>query len=99
MANPEYCPHCLQLVSVYPMAGPDGKTVTPCPNCGALFNPGWYRYVSHKEAIQIIESRKPLGLFVEETGIEFIGIDNQDGNAWTEEFPDLIECLSWLAGE
>ncbi len=24
---------------------------------------------------------------------------NSDGNAWTEEFPDRLECLSWLLQE
>lgn len=34
-----------------------------------------------------------------ETGVEYIGIDNSTGDAWTEEFPDLTECMMWLVGE
>lgn len=39
---------------------------------------------------------QPLGLFYLEEDGKFVGIDNSDGNAWTEEFPDEGSCLLWL---
>lgn len=39
---------------------------------------------------------QPLGLFYLKEGDKFVGIDNSDGNAWTEEFPDEGSCLRWL---
>ncbi len=42
---------------------------------------------------------EPLGrYYIQEDG-KWVGIDNCDGNAWTEEFPDKESCLRWLAGE
>lgn len=38
----------------------------------------------------------PLGLFYLKEGVQYIGIDNSSGNAWTEEFSDLAACLMWL---
>lgn len=42
---------------------------------------------------------QPLGLFYLQEGDKFVGIDNSDGNAWTEEFPDKESCLRWLRRE
>ncbi len=71
-----------------------------CPNCGVVHEDyRWFKCVSQQEANAIIEHRGPRGLFVLETGVEYIGIDNSTGDAWTEEFPDLTECMMWLAGE
>lgn len=44
-------------------------------------------------------SYEPLGLFYMKEGDKFVGIDNSDGNAWTEEFPDEGSCLRWLKRE
>lgn len=58
-----------------------------------------------KEAIsnladEIIETRKPLGLFYyREYNNIIIGIDNSTGDAWIEEFNNLEECKKWLIGE
>ena len=40
-----------------------------------------------------------LGLFYLKEDDKFVGIDNSDGNAWTEEFPDEESCLRWLGRE
>lgn len=45
------------------------------------------------------EGYTPLGLFYLEEDRRFVGIDNSDGNAWTEEFQDKDSCLRWLNGE
>ena len=42
---------------------------------------------------------QPLGLFYLQEGDKFVGIDNSDGNAWTEEFSDKESCLRWLRRE
>ena len=42
---------------------------------------------------------EPLGLFYLQEGGKFVGTDNSDGNAWTEEFPDKESCLQWLRRE
>ena len=55
--------------------------------------------VTQTEALGIIESRTPHGLFVQPSGDIIIGIDNCDGNAWVEEFTRLEDCLSWLTNE
>ena len=44
----------------------------------------------------IIEKREPRGLFLYDTGVEIVGVDNLTGDAWTEEFPDHEECVDWL---
>lgn len=39
---------------------------------------------------------RPLGKFyLEENGL-FIGIDNETGEAWVEEFETLESCIDWL---
>jgi hypothetical protein len=51
----------------------------------------------------IIETREPIGLFYlkessifNDSGEIWIGIDNSEGNAWTEDFKTKQECLDWL---
>jgi len=45
---------------------------------------------------QIIDTRQPLGLFYALADGVYTGVDNRDGNAWTEAFPDLRRCKRWL---
>lgn len=61
--------------------------------------------VTREEASQIIETRKPLGLFysIDYIMSEFaqmkkvyVGIDNSTGDAWTEDFKSLSACKRWL---
>lgn len=75
---------------------PDIKT-TPrwCPRMLAC-KP---REISKEDAAVIIERRHPYGLFFLKDGGVYVGIDNNDGNAWTEEFPTKRKCLEWLTGE
>lgn len=54
------------------------------------------RKMSEKDATIIIESRHPYGLFFLKEGNVYVGIDNRDGDAWTEEFPTKRKCLKWL---
>ena len=55
--------------------------------------------VTRQAAIDIIENRHLYGLFIQADGAKVIGIDNQDGNAWVEEFDNLQDCLNWLVDE
>ena len=57
------------------------------------------REISREDADGIIESRHPYGLFFLKEGDVYVGIDNSDGNAWTEDFPVKRKCLEWLMGE
>ena len=45
------------------------------------------RKMSEKDATIIIERRHPYGLFFLKEGNVYVGIDNGDGDAWTEDFP------------
>ncbi len=54
------------------------------------------REISEKDATIIIERRHPYGLFFLKDGSVYVGIDNRDGDAWTEEFPTKRKCLEWL---
>jgi hypothetical protein len=42
---------------------------------------------------------EPIGLYYVQEGDVFVGIDNSNGDAWTEEFKKLIDCKRWLHGE
>lgn len=53
--------------------------------------------VTAKQANAIITTRKPLGRFLYvDKNKNFIGIDNRNGEAWTEEFKSLKKCVVWL---
>lgn len=38
------------------------------------------------------------GLFYSQNGDKFIGCDNTEGYAWTEEFDYILICQEWLKG-
>ena len=61
------------------------------------FNP--VTCISQNEARKIIALRGRKGLFWTLENGRYIGIDNRDGNAWTEEFDTLSECKQWLRRE
>ena len=61
------------------------------------FNP--ITCVSQNEAHKIIALRGRKGLFWTLENGRYFGIDNRDGNAWTEEFDTLSECKQWLRRE
>ena len=42
---------------------------------------------------------EPLGLFYHRDGDTVTGVDNSTGDAWTEDFSTLEECLAWLGRE
>lgn len=97
--NDVTCPECGKSGKMQLLLN-DERPVQYCPFCGCIREShSWYREVDDKKAIEIIETRKPIGLFLEDTGVEIIGIDNSGGDAWTEEFPDRLECLRWLLEE
>lgn len=59
--------------------------------------------VGHDTANRIIENRSPRGLFyevvVQGDHLVWVGIDNCDGNAWTEDFKSYEDMESWLLGK
>ena len=44
----------------------------------------------------IIDVRKPLGLFYCIQDGQYTGCDNRTGDAWTEDFKSLSACKRWL---
>ncbi len=52
--------------------------------------------VTKEQAKEIIDQRLPLGCFWLQDGDKFIGIDNQSGDAWTEDFKSKGACIIWL---
>jgi hypothetical protein len=56
--------------------------------------------VTPAEANAIIDTREPLGVFytIDSAGAKpvYVGIDNRDGDAWTEDFKCLSTCKRWL---
>jgi len=95
-----WCPDCGEHISIEIRIGADGDPYWACPHCGVVhITRSWYKYVTEEEMFEIINHRGPRGLFVHEDATCYIGIDNRDGDAWVEEFPDLDSCLRWLADE
>lgn len=92
------CPDCKLFQAATVRIDKDGNATWICEKCGAIHRDvGWYSIISHKKASEIIETRKPLGLFVVIGERRPVGIDNSSGDAWTEDFDDLRECVEWLA--
>ncbi len=52
--------------------------------------------ITGSEASCIIYSRRPFGLFYLIHEGVYVGIDNSNGHAWTEEFRSLRQCKKWL---
>lgn len=49
-------------------------------------------------ALEVIDTREPIGLYyVKEDGF-YTGIDNSTGHAWTEDFDTKEDCFNWLIG-
>jgi len=59
-----------------------------------------YYKVNSIESSNIIQTRKPLGKFIHiyQNGI-VSAIDNEDGNAWTEDFTTRARAVTWLFQE
>lgn len=57
------------------------------------------QFVSYKEAVEIVHERKPLGKFYTKEGNFWMGIDNVNGNAWTEKFYTEELCKKWVVNE
>lgn len=57
------------------------------------------KIINAEQADSIIKNYKPLGLFMLKDKDVWVGIDNHDGNAWTEEYATKFECERWLKGE
>lgn len=93
------CPDCKEEVLAKIVVV--GKTpMSKCPKCGTIHEEHrWYKFAGEEKMKSIIETKEPRGLFLCDTGVEVIGIDNSTGEAITEEFPDKIECVLWLIQE
>lgn len=55
--------------------------------------------ITSEQADSIIETRKPYGRFlILNKDKTFTGIDNLNGEAFTEDFRNLKNCLAYLNG-
>lgn len=54
--------------------------------------------ISKEQALPLILTRKPLGLFFCEENQRFVAIDNSCGEAFAEEFDTVELCKEWLGG-
>lgn len=55
--------------------------------------------ITAKKAHKIIQTRKPYGSFLRlHKNGTFTGIDNTAGEAFTEDFKDLKNCIAYLNG-
>ena len=52
--------------------------------------------IQPEQATEIIDTRNPLGMFYCQDSGVYVGIDNSNGHAWTEKFPNLRKCKRWL---
>ncbi len=57
-----------------------------------------FKEITTEEAVGVITTREPKGLFYHQDNDLWVGIDNTTGNAWTEEFNSKETCLAWLKG-
>lgn len=93
------CPDCGEEVLARVTVNGE-MPVRTCPKCGTVHETHrWYREVDREKLEVVIDTKEPRGLFLCDTGIEIIGVDNTTGDAKTEEFPDRLECLIWLLHE
>lgn len=60
---------------------------------------GTLKEVSGKELESIIDRREPAGRFYCKEGRTWVAVDNEYGDAWTEEFPSLAAAMAWLVGD
>lgn len=52
--------------------------------------------ITPSESDGIIYSQRPFGLFYLFHDGVYVGIDNSNGHAWTEDFTNLRQCKKWL---
>lgn len=55
--------------------------------------------INSNEALLLIKTRKPEGLFIIAEPDGYVGIDNSTGDAWTEFFRHRRACVKWLCHE
>lgn len=56
------------------------------------------KFVDRETASKIIETRTPEGKFITINDGFIIAIDNENGEAWTEEYKTKNAALCWLSG-
>lgn len=56
------------------------------------------KYITYEQAVSIIDTKAPRGLFYTQEGIMFTGIKNVDGNPDVLAFVKEPDCIKWLEG-
>lgn len=90
------CPHCGKKTYSRIIVS-QTSTGYFCTHCGAFTEDrSWYTEVDEATMKRIIETRQPEGLFLCVSGDKITAVDNQTGDAWTEDFPNLVSAWEWL---
>ena len=56
------------------------------------------KQVTREVLQQVIRTREPKGWFYGKSDDIYIAVDNETGDAWTEEFDSEKACKKWLSG-
>lgn len=94
------CPDCGAEICCDIQVDENGFSFWMCSACGTVHeDSSWYKLIDTETASNILRVGGERGLYVCRTACEVIGIDNSDGYALCEEFPDMAECLEWLISD
>lgn len=55
--------------------------------------------LTQEEMMEVVDTRKPHGMFYRIEGGAIIAVDNTTGDAWTEEFRDPQVFMIWIASK
>lgn len=96
------CPDCHEKTRKKIFVDDRGNSFWTCEKCGTVHEDYmWYIIASEKMA-GLKDNLSKInfeGYFMIPTGIEYIGIAIANGQNETDEFPDRIECMKWLASK
>lgn len=68
------------------------------PKMGAIVHAAQVSPFYLQCVIQKPDAPASKGKFFAKEGNLYVGVDNSDGNAWTEEFSDRQQLFLWFAG-
>jgi uncharacterized protein (DUF983 family) len=90
------CPACKRFYDRYDKPEPCSKCGGPLEYEIGTVSRDDITKVEPDKLRHIIDTREPLGLFYALADGTYTGVDNRDGNAWTEAFSTLRRCKRWL---
>lgn len=87
--------HASAIIAATMQTAGDEKT---SPKMGAIVHAAQVSPFYLQCVIQKPDAPASKGKFFAEEGNLYVGVDNSDGNAWTEEFSDRQQLFLWFAG-